>query len=187
MIPLDFTLSNQQLLLRFPNETDIDFVYSATQFKGFNDGMLWDPPKSKNELLIPLERNEKAWKKGEAFVFTILSKVGIQNRLGRISIRSTKEERVWNVGFWKHPESQKKGIMTDALHLILDFGFNYLDATKINAQYATWNLASQKVLERNGFRFVKFVENGFQKNGKWVDENEVEISKSEFLKTYITN
>lgn len=173
-------LRSSELYLRIPNEDDLPHVFSASQYEGFTDGMPWSPPKEISETIEPLQKSIKAWQDGRGYSFSILD----QNEnlfYGRISIRKTKETNRWNIGFWTHPEHQKRGIMTKAVRLILKFGFETLQAKVIEAEYATWNIASEKVLHKNGFEFVKFIEEGFKKNGVWVEEHRVEIYKDQFL------
>ena len=141
--------------------------------------MLWEPPNDITELITPLKNGLKAWEKGEAFSFTIEEKnTGVF--LGRISIRETSEKGIWNIGFWTHPIHQKKGIMTEACQAILDFGFNQLAAKRIEACHALWNKASEKVLQKNGMKLVRYIEQGFQKNGNWVAENLLAIEIKEY-------
>ena len=167
--------------MRIPNESDISFVFSATRFNGFNDGMVWEAPKTQEELIAPLQNNKKAWEAGKGYTFTITEKEGAKP-VGRISIRKTYQENRWNVGFWTHPESQKQGIMTETLKGILDFGFEELSATEIEACHALWNKASEKVLLRNGMKFERYLAEGFKKNGEWVEENLLVINREQWNK-----
>ena len=183
MIPIDYTIKTKSYLLRCPNKEDIPRVFSASQHKGFNDGMLWDAPQDPSELLKPLENNIKAWKEGLGYSFTICLQNSTQ-LLGRISIRKTDIENRWNVGFWTHPETQGKGLMTECLAAIVKFGFTKLDAITIEANHALWNHASRRVLEKNGFQLEKFIEKGFQKNGKWVSENRLILEYESWKDSY---
>ncbi|MEO1654845.1 MAG: GNAT family protein, partial [Bacteroidota bacterium] len=70
----------------------------------------------------------------------------------------------------------------EALKAMLDFGFRQLEAQRIEAAYAIWNKASERVLHKNGFRFVKLIEKAFQKKGEWVDENFVVVEKNTWIK-----
>jgi [ribosomal protein S5]-alanine N-acetyltransferase len=169
-IPKSYQIETKRFVLKIPNETEISFVYSATQYRGFNDGMVWEPPKKKEELLESLKSNIEAWENGQTYTFTVIDKETMK-LLGRIAIRKTNIENVWKVGFWTHPESQKKGIMTEALNGILKFGFEQLSATQIGATHALWNTGSEKVLTRNGLCFESYEEKGFFKNGKWIPAN----------------
>lgn len=180
MIPTETTLETENYRLRIPNKTDINFVFSASRYPGFNDGMQWDAPISKSELVAPLEGNRKSWVEGTGYGFTIESKTKPPERLGRISIRRTEEKDLWDVGYWTHPEHQKKGVLTEALGAILTFGFSRLSALKIRARYAIWNKASEKVLIKNGFKFSKHLEKGFIKKGEWIRENEFCLTKAQW-------
>ena len=179
MIPINYTIETKRLTLRIPTKADFSTIFSATRYPGFNDGMIWEPPASIDELLPPLENNLKAWKEGSGYSFSIDDKVS-KKIVGRISIRKNLQPDIWNVGFWTHPEQQRKGIMTEALAGILKFGFEKLSAKKIEAEHALWNKGSEKVLKNNGFIFVEYLEKGFQKNGKWVEENKLAISKEQW-------
>ncbi|GAB5554335.1 MAG: GNAT family N-acetyltransferase [Saprospiraceae bacterium] len=174
-------LESQRLHLRQPSEVDVPHVFSATRFSGFNDGMLWEPPDHPDEILAVLPKTLQAWTEGSGFAFSIYQKSD-DTFLGRISIRATPDSSVWNVGFWSHPAQQGKGVMTEALHTILQFGFQIIKAQSIEAEYATWNKASERVLSKNGFQFVEHIPKGFQKHGVWVPENKVVITKEDWLK-----
>ena len=173
-------LESKNLRLRFPALEDLPFIFSATRTSGFNDGMLWDPPKSEEELIIPYHNGIKAWEEGKDFAFTIENNL-TSDFLGRISIRKTKLDDRWNIGFWTHPDHQGKGIMTEAVQLILKFGFEQLEAKTIESCHALWNKASEKVLIRNGLKFEFYLEKGFMKKGKWVEEHLLSISRDEWL------
>jgi ribosomal-protein-alanine N-acetyltransferase len=176
-----YTIETSLYLLRAPQAGDIPFIYSASQHKGFTDGMIWDPPENEEELIKSLTNSLKGWQEGNAYSFTILEKHS-NTFLGRISIRLIDDKDVWNVGFWTHPIHQNKGIMTEVLQAILHFGFQELKAERIEACYALWNIASEKVLKRNGMQFDRYLEKGFKKNGKWVDENLLAITNEEWQK-----
>jgi ribosomal-protein-alanine N-acetyltransferase len=178
-IPLSTILYSDRFKLRIPSEDDIPFIFSATRHDGFNDGMQWDAPENESDLLKPLQDNIEAWKSGSGYTFTIECKK--RNDLkGRISIRKAEAEKVWHVGFWTHPKEQGKGVMTEALAAVIEFGFKQLGALKIQSCYAIWNKASEKVMINNGMKFEKYIEQGLYKKGEWVPENQLEISKEEW-------
>lgn len=178
--PTTLTLETTRLRLRLPSEADIPHVFSATRYQGFNDGMLWDPPEHPDEITASLARSLIAWEKGAAYQFSIDDKAS-GRFLGRLSIRPADQPGRWNIGFWTHPESQGKGFMTEAVGAVLDFGFRQLKAKEIEACYALWNKASERVLHKNGFQFERYIEQGFQKRGEWVAENLVVLTDNEWL------
>lgn len=176
-------LETKKYHLRIPKKEDIPFIFSATRYKGFNDGMLWEPPESEDELIESIHRNEETWgEKGYSFT---IEEIESKQFVGRISIRKTVKEDVWDIGFWTHPEQQNKGVMTEVVGEILKFGFQKLKAEKIEACHALWNKASERVLKRNNFKFEEYLKEGFRKNDKWVEENKLSINQISWIETNI--
>lgn len=169
-------IETQRCRLRCVSLEDIPHIFSATRYEGFNDGMLWEPPTKEEELIEPYQRSIITWENGEAYTFTIESKDS-KNFIGRISIRKAEISGVWNIGFWTHPIYQSQGYMTECAQAVLNFGFNELKAEKIEAFHALWNKASERVLQKIGMNYIEHVPQGFIKNGEWVEENRLEISR----------
>lgn len=178
MICPDIILSSDNLRLRRISLDDIPFVFSATRFEGFCDGMRWSPPASEEELISPYEANVRAWETGSGYTFTI-EYAADSNRVGRIVIRRGEAD-IWDIGFWTHPICYGQGYMTEAVAVILRFGFTHLSASEIQASHAIWNRASRRVLEKAGFRFFRHVAEGFQKNGIWVEEELLSITRQQY-------
>jgi [ribosomal protein S5]-alanine N-acetyltransferase len=180
IIPLDFTIETARCRLRCPSAADTPDVFSATRFAGFNDGMQWEPPDSIDELDEPFRDNLTDWAAGNTYCLTIADPTSDQ-LLGRIGIRKTKHAGIWNLGFWTHPDYQGQGYMTEAAIAVIKFGFEDLGATRIEASYALWNKASQRTLEKVGLRIVRYIPHAFQKKGRWIEANKMEITKQEWL------
>ncbi len=182
IIPRDFTIKTARCLLRCPLEEDVPHIFSATRVVGFNDGMIWEPPASMDELSKPLQENLIAWEAGTAFAFTI-TPLHLHSKilLGRIGIRKSEHLNVWSIGFWTHPEHQRQGYMTESAQALLQFGFERLGAIRIEAAHALWNKGSQRVLEKIGMKFMAYIPQGFQKKGQWIEENKMGITKEEWL------
>ena len=160
--------------LRYPDESDIPHIWSASQTPNFNDGMRWEPPSSIGEIKEPLRKAQESWASGNHYNWAIESK---KNRdfIGWISIRRESGEREWSIGFWVHPAKQSQGFATECAASVLEFGFSRLGAKIITAAHATWNTASGRVLRRIGMTYVRTNPRGFKKNNAWVEEFEYEI------------
>ncbi len=172
-VPLDSCLETPRCLLRCVGEADLEHVWSATRYPGFNDGMRWYPPVVKSEISRWTRRNLEMWSNGKEYVFTIRSRTD-SSFIGRISIRREKGNGIWSIGFWIHPERWGQGFATEASRVIIDFGFEQLAAEKIVASHAAWNLASKRVMQKLGLKYVRENPRGFAKNGQWVPEAEYE-------------
>ena len=170
-ISIKTILQTKRLTLRAVSYSDIDLVWSASRTPGFNDGMVWDPPQNKEELIPITEKNLIAWEEGKSFTFTIeLTEANIP--IGRIAIRGNGDPGVWNIGFWIHPDYWRNGYATEAARTVIDFGFGELAASKITTAHAVFNAPSKRVIEKLGFRFTGENPCGFIKQGKPVPEYE---------------
>ena len=63
--------------------------------------------------------------------------------------------KIAEVGYDLNPNFQRKGIMSEALNKVVNFGFNELNLDKIEAFTHIQNENSKKLLEKNRFNFVK--------------------------------
>ena len=180
MMSPKIVLETARCRLRIARKEDIPFIYSATRYQGFNDGMLWDAPETEAELVRSYEDGLVAWRDRQSYGFTICRKIDGEP-LGRINIR-LESDRVWTIGFWLHPKQQGNGYMTESVKAILELGFTTLNAEVIEAYHALWNVKSEKVLKMAGMKFVEHVPQGFVKHGKWVAENKLSVSRSEWSK-----
>jgi [ribosomal protein S5]-alanine N-acetyltransferase len=172
-------IETKRCLLRIASREDIPHILSATRHNGFNNGMRWDPPAADTELEEPYKKNIAAWEDGAAYCFTI-EKRGSMEFIGRIVIRREDGNGIWSLGFWTHPIHQGKGFMAEAVAPIVGFGFSSLSASSIEACHALWNKASERVLLKVGMHFVRHIPQGFHKQGEWVEENLLSITKEQW-------
>ncbi len=73
------------------------------------------------------------------------------------------------VGYILHPDFQGKGIMSETLQRILDFGFQILKFHTIEAVIDPENKPSEKILLRNGFIQEGYFKENFCFEGKFYD------------------
>jgi len=63
-------------------------------------------------------------------------------------------------------EDKRKGLMTEALKMVLDYGFTNLNLHRIEALVADWNIASVKLLKRFNFTKEGTMREDYCVNGK---------------------
>jgi len=81
------------------------------------------------------------------------------------------------LGYWLGEPFWNKGIVTKAVKLITDYGLNRLNFIRIYAGVFEYNIASMKVLEKNGYKKEGVSERHIFKNGKILDEHRYYILK----------
>ncbi|MEZ7504444.1 GNAT family N-acetyltransferase [Flavobacterium sp. Arc2] len=76
--------------------------------------------------------------------------------IGTICLWNFSENNtIAEVGYNLIPNFQNKGIMSEALKCVIDFGFNELNLDKIEAFTHNKNEHSKKLLEKSGFHFME--------------------------------
>ncbi len=74
------------------------------------------------------------------------------------------------IGYWLGEPYWGQGIMTTATRLITEYGFNNLGLVRIYTGVFSFNKASQRVLEKAGFKLECIFEKSIFKNNKIYDE-----------------
>ncbi|MFF5260425.1 GNAT family N-acetyltransferase [Actinomadura viridis] len=74
------------------------------------------------------------------------------------------------VGYWVARANAGRGVATEAVRQVLDVAFRELRLHRVEAFTRVDNHASQRVLERNGFRQVGVARRHIHVNGRWHDE-----------------
>jgi [ribosomal protein S5]-alanine N-acetyltransferase len=82
------------------------------------------------------------------------------------------------LGYWLAEPFWGKGIITAAVPQMVDYGFKNFDIVRIFARPFGRNVASQKVLEKAGFKLEAKFEKTMYKNGQFEDELVYAIRKS---------
>jgi RimJ/RimL family protein N-acetyltransferase len=142
-------LSNGQVLLRLPHETDIDAITRACQ-----DGELqrWIP------VPVPYEREHAAqwvgdtlrsWAADEELRWVVSDASG-EELLGAVGLHA-RDASMREIGFWTAPWARGRGVMTAAAHLACDWGFTELKLGRIEWWANVGNFASRRVIEKLGF------------------------------------
>ncbi len=81
----------------------------------------------------------------------IVTKSG--ERVGVVGVNEYSENsRRMEIGYWIAPEHWGNGYATEAVSLFVDFLFREYGINKVEAKTLATNVASQRVLEKNGFK-----------------------------------
>ncbi|MFN5576921.1 MAG: GNAT family N-acetyltransferase [Bacteroidota bacterium] len=74
------------------------------------------------------------------------------------------------LGYWLAEPFWGKGVISNAVKQVVDFAFNTYDINRVFARTFGTNLASQKVLEKNGFILEGRFEKVIIKHNEYLDE-----------------
>lgn len=73
------------------------------------------------------------------------------------------------LGYWMGEEFAGRGLMTEAVGVLLPYFFDTLALHRLQAAFLPHNQASRRVLEKNGFREEGYAEHYLQIDGRWAD------------------
>lgn len=82
------------------------------------------------------------------------------------------------LGYWLAEPFWGKGIISEAIRIMISEAFEKLDIARIFARPFHTNKASHRVLEKAGFRLEAVLEKAVFKNGEYLDELIYSIRKS---------
>lgn len=134
-------------------------------------GNYFDPEGFKEitaELLTEQENHD-------AYMHLIRDSQGIM--VGRINLNVLESDRkTAELGYRIGENFTNLGYASKAVKLVLDKAFHTYGLDRIIAGTAMGNLASKRVLLKNGFTFSRVIENDFQINNEWVHTAVFEIT-----------
>jgi [ribosomal protein S5]-alanine N-acetyltransferase len=141
------TYSSARLHLRPMRYRDAWCLRSAFNTPGFDRGMYMMGPFSFLGAIKVIHGFMRGERLGYMYPFTIADK---SNRcMGQIWI---VRRRQWEIGYWMHPEFQRKGFMKEALQEIMRFAASQQIVPIV--QTYLWNEPSQRVVLASGFQEV---------------------------------
>ncbi|UYN99544.1 MAG: GNAT family N-acetyltransferase [Devosia sp.] len=74
-----------------------------------------------------------------------------------------------NLGYWMGQKFAGQGLMSEAVGIVVPFVFESLELHRIHAAFLPTNMASRRVLEKNGFVEEGYARSYLQINGRWED------------------
>lgn len=152
-MPRNFpVLSTKRLTLRAPTMKDVSefhellTVPDVTRFSNWPDA----PSKAQVERFLRWMSKVHTSGKGCAWIIEIAGSKGIAG-----AIRFNSFERKWRcgeIGYELHPDHWGKGLMTEAVRAVVASGHQTFRLNRIDAWTLPGNGASDRVLEKSGFR-----------------------------------
>lgn len=181
------------LILRGPRPADYD-TWRTTRLSSRAFLKPYEPRWSETDLSRKvykrrLKRARRESIAGNEFTFFIWIEGGAGAELAGGMTLSNIRRRVAqqaNLGYWMAADHARKGIMSQAVAAILPFVFDELQLNRINAACLPDNLASRRVLEKNGFREEGYAENYLQIDGSWRDHVLFALTRQRYLASSVT-
>ncbi|WP_143885393.1 GNAT family N-acetyltransferase [Chryseobacterium binzhouense] len=148
-------LETERLSLKPINESHVEDILKIRSNEMVNRFVQRVSPKTNYDALDFILTIKKRVQNNETFYFGITYK-NQQNLLGTICLYRFSEDRTEaEVGYELLPDYHRKGIMSEALSAVLDFGFNELNLKEILAFTNMFNENSKGLLSKHDFVLQK--------------------------------
>ncbi|MCL2226974.1 MAG: GNAT family N-acetyltransferase [Oscillospiraceae bacterium] len=148
-------LETERMLLRPPQITDAEAVFAnwATDFE-VTKYLRWNAHASIDETLEWLARTVEGIPSDDSYEWVLIHKESGET-FGSAGIFYNEKRSVFEIGYCIMKKYWNKGLTTEVVREILDFGTRELKQTKFFAMHAKENPASGKVLEKAGFVYFE--------------------------------
>jgi len=146
-------LETERLILRELTLDDAEFYFRHFNITEIVKGCCFPGPKSLDAAREELELYcINPFKENSGIRWGIVMK-GNNELIGTCGFTHWwKNEHRGEIGYDLNPAYWRQGIMTEALHAILKYGFESMDLNKIQALIDSENVRSQKLVLRLGFK-----------------------------------
>ncbi len=150
-VPAPLTLTDDRLLLRLPQDSDVAEITAACQ-----DATLarWVPvpvPYDTGHAQAFVSSRAAAWADEEHGEMTFAVTDAASGRLLAMVGLKAADPGMREIGYWTAPWARGQGVMTTAARLTCRFGFDVLGLQRIEWWAAVGNGASRRVAEKVGF------------------------------------
>jgi ribosomal-protein-alanine N-acetyltransferase len=168
-----FRLSGDKLFLRPPERGDYE-EWATLRARSRDFLTPWEPSwppdaLSRASFRARLTRYAEDWRTDQGYNFFIFwPDERLAGGIGLSNIRRGVAETA-SLGYWVGQPFARRGMMSAALPLVIDFAFNRLRLHRVEAACLPHNEGSRAVLLRTGFEQEGYARRYLQIDGKWQD------------------
>jgi [ribosomal protein S5]-alanine N-acetyltransferase len=186
---LDLVLETERLRLRPFTETDVDDIWPVVSNPDFPKMMSWAAHSDRSETLGFVQAVNKSLEQNVGVVWAIeheqrvIGSIGLDSMV--FALRAWRMDRA-ELGFWLAPEQWNKGLMTEAADAVVRCAFQTIGLHKVTVGCIAENVASRRVIEKLGFRYVGRLEDDVWRDGKWHSHLRYELTAAEWPDAHTT-
>lgn len=148
----EIVLQGEALLMRPLTSDDSADIHALVQAKAIGENTFVPvpyPPEAAEEFT---RTRRELWEKDEAYVFGIIEREG-GRFAGCMGMHPVYEHFRAEVGYWIGQPYWGRGLASEALRLLIQFGFMTLKLNRVEAGHFEHNVASGRVMQKAGMRY----------------------------------
>ncbi len=148
----DIVLTGESVLMRPLTTADSDAIYALVRSKAIAENTFVPvpyPPEAAEEFT---RTRRELWQNDEAYVFGVIERES-GRFAGCMGLHPAHEHFRAEVGYWIGEPFWGRGLATEALRLVIAFGFETLKLNRIEAGHFDMNIASGRVMQKANMRY----------------------------------
>ena len=180
---LPLVLETPRIRLRPLAASDADTLYPIVSDPALSPLMTWRAHASIDETRAWIAATAEGIANGTDVTWAIEHEGSPAGCIGLHGITWAVRAVRWDkaeMGYWLAPAHWRKGLVTEAATLVMRWTFETLGLHKITIGCFDENLASRRVIEKVGFRFVGRAEDDVWRDGRWFAHLRYELLASEW-------
>ena len=170
----------ERLILRKIREIDYIDMYEYSADADVTRYLTWQPHANLSETKRYANDLQKRYKAGKFFDWGLVHKEDGKfiGTCGLTTINLNKN--ACEVGYVLSKKYWGRGLIPEALELVMDFAFVYLGFERIEGRFLEGNVNSRKVMQKMGMVFDKVARNAFYINGEYKAVHHYYITREMF-------
>ena len=174
------SLETERLLLDSPRAADIPRIVEFAADEGIAEYTLNIPhPYEEKDAISWLNMAHQGYKDGLHHVFAMRLKPGGEF-IGGIGLVITRRFRRAEMGYWIGRPFWNQGYTSEAMQAVMKYGFETLKLNKLYAIHLHENLASGKVMLKNGMQREGLLKEHVYKNEQYFDVIQYGLTKGQY-------
>jgi RimJ/RimL family protein N-acetyltransferase len=179
-------IETARLILRPLEPRDADDLWTHASDPAVSRYMAWATHRDKHETRAFIDAQIEARARGTDLAWAIVPSGHDGRASGCIGLHGiTWTFRAWRIdraelGYWLGAPLWARGLMTEAATAATTWAFETLGLHKITIGCIEGNRASQKIIEKLGYRFLAKHEDDVWRDGRWWNHLRYELLASEW-------
>ena len=161
------TLETERLTLRGMRVSDAPDMVEYACRPSVTEYLTWEPHASVEETRQYLTYVGQRYRTGDFYDWSVVDKASgrMIGTCGFTSFNCPADSA--EIGYVLNPAFQGKGLGTEAVRCVLEFGFEELHLHRIEAHFIQGNDASRRLMERVGMTFEGYARESMKIKGKY--------------------
>ena len=180
------TLETDRLILRGMRVSDAEDMYAYAKRPSVTQYLTWNPHTDPAETREYLTYVGQRYRTGDFYDWAVVDKESGRaegRMIGTCGFTSFNcPHDAAEIGYVLNPDYQGRGLATEAVRRVLEFGFDELGLHRIEAHFMEGNDASRRLMERVGMTFEGYARESMRIKGRFCTIGTCAILRQEFMR-----